>query len=196
MKRIFDLLLTLIILFFLSLPIILLGALVWINLGRPIIFSQVRIGWKGESFLLHKFRTMSEKFDLNGDLLPDHKRMTSFGKFLRSTSLDELPEFWNILVGDMSIVGPRPLLLEYLPLYTKEQARRHEMRPGLTGWAQVNGRNLISWKEKFKLDVWYVDNWTFFLDLRIILRTISVIIKRKGINHDDNLTMTKFRGDN
>ena len=164
------------------------------KLGSPVLFRQVRPGLNGKPFEMIKFRTMRDAFDVDGNPLPDSQRMTSFGSFLRSSSLDELPELWNVLKGDMSLVGPRPLLMEYLPLYSPEQYRRHEARPGVTGWAQINGRNALSWDEKFKLDVWYVDNRSFLLDLKIILFTIKKVIVRDGISADGEATMAKFTG--
>lgn len=164
------------------------------NLGRPVFFHQVRPGLNGKPFRMVKFRTMADKRDSSGELLPDEARMTPFGKFLRASSLDELPELWNVLKGDMSLVGPRPLLMEYLPLYTPEQARRHEVRPGMTGWAQVNGRNALRWEEKFKLDVWYVDHPSFGLDMKILWMTISSVLRKSGINQKGQSTMEKFRG--
>lgn len=194
MKRIFDLVLTipgtLVILPFL----LILAFLVRIFHGRPLLFSQVRPGLDGNPFRLYKFRTMTDACDDSGHLLPDIERMTSLGRFLRSTSLDELPTLWNVIKGDMSLVGPRPLLLEYLPLYNPEQHRRHDVRPGMTGWAQANGRNAISWEEKFKLDVWYVDNWSLWLDVRILALTMRNVLLRKGINHSGSETMPFFTG--
>ncbi|MDE1462263.1 sugar transferase [Spartinivicinus sp. A2-2] len=167
-----------------------------IKLGSPIFFQQVRPGLNKASFKLIKFRSMLNKVDDEGYLLPDEKRLTDFGKWLRATSLDELPELWNVLKGDMSIVGPRPLLMEYLPLYSKEQARRHSVKPGITGWAQVNGRNAISWDDKFKLDVWYVDNNSLWLDIKIIFLTIKKVFSRADINQDGEATMSKFTNNN
>lgn len=164
------------------------------NLGSPVLFKHTRPGLNGEPFEMVKFRTMLDAYDENGNLLPNEQRHTKFGDFLRSTSLDELPELWNVLKGDMSLVGPRPLLMDYLSLYNKEQARRHNVRPGITGWAQVNGRNAISWEEKFKLDTWYVDNQGLLLDLKIILMTLKKVIVREGINVSNNITMTRFTG--
>lgn len=164
------------------------------KLGKPVLFRQVRPGVGGHPFEMIKFRTMRDAVDANGNALPDVERMTPFGNFLRSTSLDELPELWNVLKGDMSLVGPRPLLMEYLPLYSVEQYRRHELRPGVTGWAQVNGRNALSWEEKFELDVWYVDNRSFWLDLKIILMTLKKVFVREGISADGEATMSKFTG--
>ena len=171
-----------------------LAALIRIKLGRPIFFYQIRPGLKGKPFCMVKFRTMIDLRDASGELLPDEARLSPFGRFLRASSLDELPELWNVLKGEMSLVGPRPLLVEYLPLYTSEQARRHEVRPGITGWAQVNGRNAISWDEKFKLDVWYVDHCSFRLDLKILLMTILRVLRRSGIHQKGVATMEKFRG--
>ena len=173
------------------LPLILL---IRIKLGAPIFFIPTRPGLRGKPFNMVKFRTMIDVLDAAGNLLPDSERLTVFGRFLRSTSLDELPELWNVLKGDMSLVGPRPLLMEYLPLYTPEQARRHEVRPGITGWAQVNGRNALSWEEKFKLDIWYVDNQSFWLDVKILFLTVKKVLMRDGINQEGSATMEKFRG--
>ncbi len=164
------------------------------NLGSPVLFRQVRPGMHGKPFEMIKFRTMLDAVDAQGNVLPDDVRLTPFGRFLRSTSLDELPELWNVLKGDMSLVGPRPLLMEYLPLYSTEQARRHEARPGVTGWAQVNGRNAISWDDKFKLDVWYVDNQSLWLDIKIIFLTIKKVLVRDGISAEGEATMSKFTG--
>jgi len=177
------------------LPIIaILSLLIRLNLGSPILFEQVRPGMHGKPFRMIKFRTMKDASDSNGNLLPDTERITNFGSFLRATSLDELPELWNVLKGDMSLVGPRPLLMEYLDLYTPEQARRHEVRPGVTGWAQVNGRNAISWEEKFKLDVWYVDNRSLWLDIKILFMTVKKVFVREGISADGHVTIEKFKG--
>ena len=162
--------------------------------GMPMLFVQERPGYNNKIFKFIKFCTMSNDLDGNGDLLPDGDRLTSFGKFLRKTSIDELPSLWNVLKGDMSLVGPRPLLLEYLPLYSKEQMRRHEVKPGITGWAQVNGRNAISWEEKFKLDIWYVENQSFWLDIKIMALTIWKVMKREGISHNKYETMPKYTG--
>ncbi|SEO25642.1 sugar transferase [Pseudomonas sp. NFACC39-1] len=164
------------------------------KLGSPVLFCQVRPGLNGEPFEMIKFRTMRDAVDAVGNQLPDSERMTSFGSFLRSSSLDELPGLWNVLKGDMSLVGPRPLLMEYLPLYSPEQYRRHEVRPGVTGWAQINGRNALSWDKRFMLDVWYVDNRSFWLDLKIILLTIKKVVVRDGINAEGEATMSKFTG--
>ena len=164
------------------------------KLGSPVLFRQVRPGKGGKPFEMIKFRTMLDAVDTNGNPLPDSERMTPFGSFLRSSSLDELPGLWNVFKGDMSLVGPRPLLMEYLPLYSPEQSRRHDVRPGLSGWAQVNGRNAISWEDKFKLDVWYVDNRSFWLDITIIFLTIKKVFVRDGISAEGEVTMTKFTG--
>ncbi|WP_373133885.1 sugar transferase [Enterococcus durans] len=193
-KRILDILLSGIALI-VFLPIILIvGILVRIKLGSPIIFKQERPGKSEKIFFMYKFRTMTDKRDHNGEYLPDEIRLTKFGKTLRATSLDELPELWNILKGDMSIVGPRPLLVEYLPLYSEKQRKRHNVRPGLTGLAQVNGRNAISWEEKFDLDVYYVDKISFFNDLIIIIQTCKKVIKKENINTINNNIPEKFKG--
>ena len=193
-KRIFEFTIALLALFML-LPIFLtISILVLLKMGTPIFFIQPRPGLNGETFKMYKFRTMTNKCDKNGKLLEDKDRLSNFGSFLRSTSLDELPTLWNVLCGNMSLVGPRPLLIEYLPLYSKNQARRHEVRPGITGWAQVNGRNAISWNEKFELDTWYVENQSFVLDMKIILLTLKKVIKRDGISHNNHVTMEKFKG--
>ncbi|SHF69811.1 Sugar transferase involved in LPS biosynthesis (colanic, teichoic acid) [Desulfofundulus australicus DSM 11792] len=176
-------------------PVMLLIALfICLNMGRPVLFRQVRPGLHGRPFVIYKFRTMKEERDSRGDLLPDEQRLTRLGRFLRSTSLDELPELFNVLKGDMSLVGPRPLLMEYLERYTPEQARRHEVKPGITGWAQVNGRNAITWEEKFKLDVWYVDNWSLWLDVKILCLTLVKVLKREGISAQGHATMPEFMG--
>ena len=193
-KRIFDLSLI-----FFCLPLILtlgiaVGFLVRFKLGSPILFRQLRPGKDTKPFEMVKFRTMTDERDNNGELLPDSLRLTKFGRFLRSSSLDELPELWNVLKGDMSLVGPRPLLIEYVLLYSSEQARRHALRPGVSGWAQINGRNAISWEEKFKLDVWYVDNRSLWLDVKVICITLKKVIVRVGISADGEATMSKFKG--
>ncbi|WP_243028301.1 sugar transferase [Thermus albus] len=176
-------------------PLMLYIALrIWMQIGRPVLFRQVRPGLHGKPFVMYKFRTMTQERDAEGRLLPDEKRLTPLGRFLRQYSLDELPEFINVLKGDMSLVGPRPLLMEYLDRYTAEQARRHEVKPGITGWAQVNGRNALSWEEKFRLDVWYVDNWNLLLDLKILLLTLVKVLRREGINAPGHATMPEFRG--
>ena len=194
MKRAFDILISSILLFLLLLPLLVLVVMIRIKLGSPILFSQVRPGLNGVPFTLLKFRTMTDAVNASGILLTDEDRLTPFGQLLRRTSLDELPELWNVLKGDMSLVGPRPLLMEYLPLYTQEQNRRHEVRPGITGWAQVNGRNLLHWDERFKLDVWYVDQHSFLLDIKILILTIQKVIKREGISANGEATMSKFKG--
>lgn len=179
----------------LLLPVILgLAVLIRLKLGSPVLFRQVRPGMGGKPFEMIKFRSMKDALDWSGAPLPDAQRLTAFGRKLRATSLDELPELWNVLKGDMSLVGPRPLLLEYLPLYSREQARRHEVRPGVTGWAQVNGRNAISWQEKFELDVWYVDHRSIWLDLRIILLTLIKVVRREGVAAENSVTAEKFTG--
>ena len=178
----------------LSGPLLVLSLLVRSRLGSPVLFKQVRPGLGGQPFTMYKFRTMTDERGSDGELLPDAVRLTAFGKFLRSTSLDELPELWNVLRGDMSLVGPRPLLMSYLPLYSEQQARRHEVRPGITGWAQVNGRNALSWDEKFEYDVWYVENRSFALDLKILLMTLQKVVKRDGISADGEATMPRFSG--
>jgi lipopolysaccharide/colanic/teichoic acid biosynthesis glycosyltransferase len=193
-KRFIDIIGSLIGLVLASPVIIIISLIIYFTMGRQIFFKQVRPGLKGKPFVIYKFRTMLDLRDEKGNLLPDEKRLTTIGKFLRSTTLDELPEFWNVLKGDMSLVGPRPLLMEYLDRYTPEQARRHNVKPGMTGWAQVNGRNAISWEEKFKLDVWYVDNWNILLDLKIIFLTILKILKREGISAEGHATMPEFKG--
>jgi len=179
----------------LSVPtMVLIAFLIRLSIGKPLLFWQSRPGLHGKPFKMHKFRTMKELRDNSGVLLPDGGRLTTFGKFLRSASLDELPELYNVIKGDMSFVGPRPLLMQYLDRYTPEQTRRHEVKPGLTGWAQVNGRNAISWEDKFKLDVWYVDHQSILLDLRIIWMTVLRVLKREGINHKGQATMQEFMG--
>lgn len=194
MKRSVDLVVAALILLGLALPLSMLVWLIRCKLGSPVLFRQMRPGLNGQPFEMVKFRSMNDERGADGALLPDARRLTPFGRFLRATSLDEIPEFWNVLKGDMSLVGPRPLLMEYLPLYTPEQARRHEVRPGITGWAQVNGRNAISWDEKFALDVWYVDNRTFWLDIKILWLTIKKVLVRDGISASGEATMPKFQG--
>jgi sugar transferase EpsL len=193
MKRTVDLFIIFLALPFLLPVFLITSILVRIKLGTPIFFRQRRPGLKGEIFEMVKFRTMTTKKDIRGNLLSDKERLTSFGKLLRATSLDELPELWNVLKGDMSLVGPRPLLPEYLPLYSAEQSRRHDVRPGITGWAQINGRNAISWEEKFALDVWYVDNHSLWLDIKILFLTIKKVVIRDGVNTADNTTMPLFQ---
>lgn len=194
MKRLFDLLLSLGGLLVLALPLMLLWVLVRCKLGSPVLFRQVRPGLHGRPFVMVKFRTMTDECDEDGELLPDALRLTAFGRFLRASSLDEVPELWNVLRGEMSLVGPRPLLMEYLPLYSQEQARRHDVRPGITGWAQVNGRNAVCWQDRFKLDIWYVDHHSLWLDLRILWLTVRKVIVRDGINAQGNATMPRFTG--
>lgn len=194
MKRAFDVIVSLLALMVL-LPIMLLVALlIRIKLGSPVLFKQTRPGLHGKPFNMLKFRSMLNATDKEGNPLPDEQRLTRFGRILRSTSLDELPGLINVLKGDMSLVGPRPLLMEYLPLYSAEQARRHDVRPGITGWAQVNGRNAISWEDKFKLDVWYVDNRSFWLDVKILFLTVKKVFVREGISAAGEATMSKFKG--
>jgi lipopolysaccharide/colanic/teichoic acid biosynthesis glycosyltransferase len=193
-KRLFDILVSLVTLL-LTLPLIaLLAVLIRYKLGSPVMFRQTRPGLGQRPFMMVKFRTMLNVSDSSGESLPDEERMTVLGRFLRATSLDELPELWNVLKGDMSLVGPRPLLMEYLPLYSKEQQRRHEVRPGVTGWAQVNGRNNLSWPERFKMDVWYVDNQSFWLDLKILFMTVKKVFLREDINQSGHATAEKFKG--
>lgn len=194
LKRTFDIFASFFGLLIFSPVIAVVALLIRFKLGSPILFTQDRPGLNGKVFKMFKFRSMTDERDELGNLLPNEKRLTPFGQKLRSTSLDELPGLLNVLKGDMSLVGPRPLLVEYLPLYNREQARRHEMRPGITGWAQVNGRNAISWEDKFKLDVWYVDNQSFWLDVKILLLTVKKVFVRDGINSSDNVTMPKFKG--
>ncbi|GGA79171.1 sugar transferase [Neiella marina] len=194
MKRLFDLLVAGVALLLLWPLLLIVALLIAVKLGRPVLFSQVRPGTHGRPFKMYKFRTMTDARDGNGELLPDSDRLTPFGRFLRSTSLDELPELWNVLIGQMSLVGPRPLLMEYLPLYSEHQRRRHEMPPGITGWAQVNGRNAISWQQKFDYDVWYVDNHSLLLDIKILWLTIAKVIKRDDISAEGEATMGKFEG--
>ena len=196
MKRLFDLMITLLLLPFIFLMCLTIVFFVKIKIGSPVLFTQPRPGLNGSIFNMIKFRTMTNERDLDGDLLPDSVRLTKFGKFLRSTSLDELPGLWNVIKGDMSLVGPRPLLVEYLPLYDNRQARRHEVLPGITGWAQVNGRNTVGWDEKFDLDVWYVDNQSIWLDVKILWLTVKKVIMRDGINQDGQATAEYFKGNN
>jgi sugar transferase EpsL len=194
MKRLFDILIAFSAIVCLSAAIIITALFVAIKLGRPVFFSQQRPGKNGAIFRMYKFRTMTSATDETGALLPDANRLTSFGRLLRSTSLDELPGLWNVLKGDMSLVGPRPLLIEYLPLYSQRQSRRHDVRPGITGWAQVNGRNAISWQQKFEYDVWYVENQSFWLDIKILMLTVKKVLVRADINQTEQATMEKFNG--
>ena len=193
-KRPFDLLIALPALVLLAPVIVVLAVLVRVKLGTPIFFRQLRPGLHGKPFTMVKFRTMTDARDASGALLPDADRLTRFGKFLRATSLDELPELWNVVKGEMSLVGPRPLLMQYLDRYTPEQARRHAVRPGVTGWAQVNGRNAIAWEQKFALDVWYVDNLSFWLDLKILWLTVRKVLRSEGVSQAGQATMEEFRG--
>ena len=194
LKRSFDLAVAGVALVVLSPLLLCLALLIWITMGRPVLFSQVRPGLRATPFRMYKFRTMREALDPSGRPLPDAARMTRFGTWLRSTSLDELPELWNVVRGEMSLVGPRPLLMEYVPRYSPEQARRHEVRPGITGWAQVNGRNALEWPARFALDVWYVDHRSFALDLRILFLTAWRVVRREGITQEGQATMEPFRG--
>lgn len=193
-KRLFDLLLTIPGIILISPLLLVLAVLVRIYLGAPVIFRQRRPGYRGEIFTLYKFRSMHDATDSNGKPLPDSERLTRLGRFLRALSLDELPELWNVLKGELSLVGPRPLLIEYLPLYSAEQARRHDVLPGITGWAQVNGRNTLSWQDKFRLDVWYVDHWSLWLDIRILALTFLKVICREGISAAGTATAPLFTG--
>ena len=194
-KRIFDLTFALIALIILSPVLILTAIFVRIFIGSPILFTQQRPGYMGRPIHIYKFRSMTNRFARDGSLLPDAERLTRFGRILRSLSLDELPELFNILHGEMSFVGPRPLLMDYLPLYSPEQMRRHDVMPGLTGWAQVNGRNAIDWPSRFRMDVWYVDNWSFWLDIRIIFMTVSKVVLREGVNQVGQSTVEYFKGE-
>lgn len=194
-KRIIDISLSLIFIFLFWWLYIVVAILVRVKLGSPILFKQARPGLNNKIFQMYKFRTMTDKKDKDGNLLPDSERLTKFGKFLRSTSLDEIPEFFNILKGDMSLIGPRPLLVKYLERYSEEQLRRHNVRPGISGWAQVNGRNTISWEDKFKYDIEYVDKLSFLLDLKIIILTIKKVLIRDGISQVGNVTMEEFKGE-
>lgn len=194
MKRLFDIVAALLALVLLAPLMLVVALLIRLKLGSPILFRQTRPGRHGQPFEMIKFRTMLDAVDRAGKPLPDAARLTPLGQRLRASSLDELPELWNVLKGDMSLVGPRPLLMEYLPLYSPRQARRHEVRPGVTGWAQVNGRNALSWEQKFELDVWYVDNRSLWLDMRIVLLTVKKVLVREGIAHDGDVAMPRFRG--
>lgn len=193
-KRLLDIVLTLLLLIFLSPVLLIISIFVACQHGFPILFRQQRPGLFGEIFTIYKFRTMRNAFDQQGKPLPDEKRLTKLGRFLRSTSLDELPELFNVLKGEMSLVGPRPLLISYLPLYSVEQSRRHHVLPGITGWAQVHGRNALSWQEKFQLDVWYVDHWSFWLDIQILGMTIIKVLRREGISQPGKATAEPFKG--
>lgn len=193
-KSLFDKTLALFLIILFSPVYIVVALLIWRKMGRPILFRQKRPGYKEKIFGIYKFRTMTNEKDINGELLPDEQRLVGVGKFIRSVSLDELPQLFNVLKGEMSFVGPRPLLSEYLPLYNDEQKRRHDAKPGITGWAQVNGRNAISWEQKFEYDVWYVDNQSFWLDMKILWMTFLKVVKRSGISSGSSATMEKFRG--
>ncbi len=195
MKRVSDLIIsTACFIFFLPL-IVLTAVLIRMKLGSPVIFKQMRPGLHGKPFMLYKFRTMTDERDEDGNLLPEHKRLSLFGEVIRKLSLDELPQLVNVMKGEMSLIGPRPLLMKYLPLYTEEQAKRHLVKPGMTGWAQVNGRNAITWEEKFELDIWYVKNQSFLLDCKILLLTIKKVLRSEGINNSSHVTMPDFEGD-
>ncbi|MGE7878874.1 sugar transferase [Peribacillus muralis] len=194
MKRTFDLLLSVLFLVILSPVILIVGGLLKYNLGKPILFRQMRPGLNGTPFYLYKFRSMNNQHDENGELLPDHIRLTAFGRFLRKYSLDELPQLVNVVKGDISLVGPRPLLMEYLPLYTNEQAKRHLVRPGITGWAQINGRNAVTWEKKFELDIWYVNHHSILLDIKILVLTPLKVFRTEGINSSSHVTMSPFKG--
>ena len=194
MKRLLDVLVAAIVLVLTAPLLAVLAIGVWLDVGAPVLFRQERPGFRGRPFTIYKFRTM--RSPASGEARPatDRQRLTRFGRWLRSTSLDELPEFWNVLKGDMSLVGPRPLLMHYLPLYSPEQSRRHDVRPGITGWAQVNGRNALSWEEKFRLDLWYVDHQSLSVDLKIVFLTVKSVFGRHGISHEDSATMPEFTG--
>ena len=194
MKRLLDIIIASIALILLSPLYIYVAYKVRKNLGSPVIFRQVRPGLHGKPFEMIKFRTMTDERDEHGNLLPNEQRLPKFGKMLRATSLDEMPELWNVIKGDMSIVGPRPLLMDYLPLYNEEQAKRHKVRPGMTGYAQVNGRNAISWEKKFELDTWYVENQSIWLDFKIMFQTVKKVLVKEGINQSEEVTMTRFLG--
>ncbi|MCY8920589.1 sugar transferase [Bacillus atrophaeus] len=193
-KRVFDLTAAILLLCCASLIIVFAMCIIRLKIGSPVFFTQVRPGLNGKPFTLYKFRTMTDERDKEGNLLPDEVRLTKTGKLIRKLSIDELPQLWNVIKGDLSLVGPRPLLMEYLPLYTNKQSRRHEVKPGITGWAQVNGRNAISWEKKFELDVWYVDHRSFFLDLKILFLTVRKVLISEGIHQSDHATSERFRG--
>ena len=193
-KRSFDIFTSGLGLIILSPLLMIISLIIFIQMGRPVLFIQMRPGLNGKPFCMYKFRTMTNEKDEQGNLLPDELRLTRLGRFLRSTSLDELPELFNVIKGDMSLVGPRPLLMQYLERYTPEQARRHEVKPGITGWAQINGRNAITWEEKFVLDVWYVDNWSLWLDMKILAMTLVKVFRREGISAEGEATMPEFMG--
>ena len=195
-KRLIDLFFAVIMLIFLCIPMLVIAIVILVSMGNPVLFKQVRPGFKGKAFRIMKFRTMNNNRDQSGKILLDQERLTKTGKFLRKFSLDELPQLFNVLKGDLSFVGPRPLLMEYLSRYTPEQARRHEVKPGITGWAQINGRNAITWEEKFNLDIWYVDNRNFMLDMKILWMTFLKVLKREGISAEGCATMPEFIGSN
>jgi len=192
LKRVFDIVVSAVALTVLAPVMGLIALAVWRTMGRPVLFRQARPGLHGKPFVMYKFRTMRDLRDAEGNLLPDEARLTPFGRWLRTTSLDELPELVNVLRGEMSLVGPRPLLMEYLERYTPEQARRHEVKPGITGWAQIHGRNNLSWEERLRLDVWYVDHWSLWLDLKILWRTLWMVLRREGISAQGHATMPRF----
>jgi sugar transferase EpsL len=194
LKRLIDIVIAGSLLVLCSPLIFVIGALIWLSTGWPILFKQKRAGYLGDEFILFKFRTMQDAHDSHGQLLQDSARITKIGAILRQLSLDEIPQLWNVWIGDMSLVGPRPLLMDYLPRYSSEQARRHLAKPGLTGWAQVNGRNILPWQERFQFDVWYVDNWSLALDTRIICKTIRKVLTREGISQHGHVTMPEFMG--
>ena len=194
MKRIFDFTVALIGLLCIWPLLLIVAIFIYIKLGSPVVFTQQRPGLHGKPFCIYKFRTMTDERDVSGKLLPDDVRLTSFGKLLRKLSIDELPQLFNVLKGELSLVGPRPLLMEYLPLYSPQQARRHEVMPGITGWAQVNGRNAISWEDKFELDIWYVDHQSFWLDMKILWMTAMKVMKREGVSQKGHVTMEEFKG--
>ncbi len=193
-KRLFDLLVTVLALIVILPLMLIISLLVWVFLGTPVLFRQPRPGYKGRPFITYKFRSMTNHLGADGKLLPDAERLTPFGRFLRSTSLDDLPQLFNVLRGEMSLVGPRPLLMQYLKRYTPDQMRRHDVLPGITGWAQINGRNALDWDEKFRLDVWYVDHWSFWLDLKILFLTPWKVFKREGISQPGHATAEEFKG--
>ncbi|WP_137790984.1 sugar transferase [Bacillus sp. E(2018)] len=194
MKRLFDFSCAFILLILLIPVLTIVAIMIRLKLGSPVLFKQQRPGQYGKPFYVYKFRSMTDEVDANGQLLPDEVRLTTFGKTLRKYSLDELPQLWNVLKGDLSLVGPRPLLMSYLPLYSKEQNKRHDVKPGITGWAQINGRNAIDWDQKFQLDVWYAENQTFLLDLKILLLTVKKVFESENINNANHATMPEFRG--
>lgn len=193
-KRILDVVIAILGILILSPILLVIALMVWVTYGLPVFFRQGRPGYLGKPFLIYKFRTMTDEYDNTDNILPDEQRITRLGQFLRSFSLDELPELFNVLRGEMSIVGPRPLLMQYLERYSPEQARRHEVLPGITGWAQVNGRNALTWEEKFKLDVWYVDHWSFWLDVKILFLSVIKVLRREGINQPGQATAEEFMG--